>query len=177
MFAGLIFDTSAINALENAGPTADAIMGGLTSGLEVTLSATMVEEIVATRTQERREALLSRLDRLLSSAHCIWPAHEVIRLLISTHVNDAANFDWQKVDVRARVYEQAIARRSFDEALSADQRRHQFRLEKEFKQFWTRLRPGLDRILAKEPSKRPNNYPDAVAIAERDSGVLWALGR
>jgi hypothetical protein len=177
LLSGIIFDTSAINGLENGGAASDPIMRGLTSGFDVILTASSAEEILATSVPERREALLSRLGWLLSSATCIWPAQEVIRLLISAHKNAAADFDWPKVDVRARVYEDAISHRDFDDALCAEQRRHQFELEKKFKKMWADLRPGLDTILASDPSKRPTSYQDAVAIAERDGGVLWAFGK
>jgi hypothetical protein len=55
--------------------------------------------------------------------------------------------------------------------------RQQFKLESAFEKKWRRLRPKLDKILAKEPSKRPNSYGEAVAIAERDRGVLWGFGQ
>lgn len=176
MSTSLIFDTSAINTLEN-GAGSDAIIRGLTSGFDVILTATTAEEIIATPTPQRREALLSRLGRFLNSSQCIWPAPEVLRLLISAHVNDPAGFDWRKVNVRAEVYEHAIARRDFDDTLCAEQRRYQFATAKEFKKLWADLRPELDRILAKEPSNRPSTYKDAVSIAVRDGGVLWGFGQ
>jgi hypothetical protein len=178
LFTSIMFDTSGINALEDAGAGSDSIMGGLTSGgFEVILPAMVAEEVVATREQGRREALLRRLARLLNSAKCMWPAHEVLRLLISSHVNQPASFDWMKVNVRAQVYEDAISRRDFDDTLCAEQRHHHFILQKKFKKLWTGMRSGLDAILAKDPSKRPGCYQDAVAIAERDGGVLWGLGQ
>lgn len=175
--SAIIFDTSGINGLEDAGEASGLIMRGLFSGFDVILTASSAEEIMATGTPARREALLSRLDWLLTSAKCIWPAQEVIRLLISTHKNTPVGFDWRKVDVRARVYENAISRRAVDDALCAEQRHHQFRLEKKFKKMWTGLRKGLDAILANDPSKRPTSYQDAVAIAERDGGVLWTFAK
>ena len=79
--------------------------------------------------------------------------------------------------VRARAFENAIPRRGFDDKLCTERRTDQFRLLKDFKKKWTALRPRLDAIFVREPSKRPNNYPEAVAIAARGGGVLWGFGQ
>src|SRR5438105_14458897 len=79
----------------------------------------LAEEIIATPTAERREALFSRLCQFLNSAQCIWLGPKVLRLLICAHMNDPAGFDWRRVNVRAQVYEHAIARRDFDDTLCA----------------------------------------------------------
>jgi hypothetical protein len=117
------------------------------------------------------------LDRLLGSGKCIGPPHEVIRLLISAHHGNPSAFKWTEVNVRSREYEEAITHRDFDEKICSEQRSQQFQQESDFKNKWKRLRPKLDKILAKEPSKRPSSYRDAVAIAARDRGVLWGFGQ
>ena len=177
MVPRIIFDTSGLNCLEDSGVASESIMRGLQCGFNVVLTGMSVEEIIATRTEERREALLRRCDRLLQSAQCLWPPQEIVRLLISAHFANPSTFDWTKVDVRARAYEAAIPRRDFTDAVCVEQGRQHFQLEKNFRKYWTRLRPKLDAILAQDPSKRPNTYHDAVTIALRDAGVLWGLGQ
>jgi hypothetical protein len=152
-------------------------MRGLACGFDVILTATSVGELIATRKPERREALLRRCDWLLQSAKCLWEPNEIIQLLIAAHFRDRARFDWRNVDIRAQVYETALPRRDFVETICSEQRSQHFQLEKNFKKYWKRLRPELDKILAKEPSKRPSNYKEAVAISERDGGVLWGVGQ
>ena len=173
----IIFDTSAINTLEKQGTACQPLMRGLECGFEVVLTAMSADEIIANKTPERREALLSLFDRLLFSAKCIWPPHEIIRLLISEHFRDPSQFDWTKVNVRARVYEVAIPARDFSDELCVQQRKEQFEVEKQFEKMWKKLRPSHDAILKKEPSKRPTSYHAAVVIAARDKGTLWFLGR
>lgn len=173
----IIFDTSGINCLEDSGAASESIMRGLQCGFDVVLTGASVEEIIATGTAERREALLRRCDRLLQSAQCLWPPNEIVRLLIAAHLANPSTFDWTRVDVRARAYEAAVPRRDFTDAVCAEQRRQHFQVESNFRKYWTRLRPKLDAILAKDPSKRPDTYHDAVSIAVRDKGVLWGLGQ
>jgi len=152
-------------------------MRGLECGFEVILSAMSADELMATKKRDRREALLSRFRRLLYSAKCIWPPHEIIRALVSAHVANPAQFDWTKVNVTAREYEAGIPRCDIDDELSAQQKKHQDKAKKDFDRMWKKLRPRLDVILAKDPSKRPTSYREAVAIAVMDGGVLWGIGR
>jgi hypothetical protein len=173
----IVFDTTGINELESGGTASEPLMKGLECGFEVVLTAMSAEEIISTPTPEKREALLSRFGRLLYSANCIWPPHEVIRLLVSAHFSNPTQFDWEKVNVRARAYEVAIPLRDFDNELCVQQRKEQFEVEDRFGKMWKGLRPILDAILAKDPSKRPASYREAVAIAVRDGGVLWGFGQ
>ena len=173
----IIFDTTGINELAKGGAASEPLMKGLECGFEVILTAMSADEIVSTRAPEKRELLLSRFGRLLYSAKCIWPPHEILRLLISAYFSNPTQFDWTKVDVRARAYEVAIPLRDFDNELCVQQRKEQFELETRFEKMWKELRPLLDAILAKDPSKRPTSYREAVAIAVRDGGVLWGFAQ
>jgi hypothetical protein len=173
----IIFDTTGINELEKQGPACEPLMRGLECGFKVILTAMSADEIISWKNREGREALLSRFSRLLSSAECIWPPYEIIRLLLSAHFRNPVQFDWTKVKVRARAYEVAIPVRDFDDELCVRQRKEQFELEKRFKKMWKGLRHSLDAILAREPSKRPTTYREAVAIAAMDKGMLWFFGR
>ncbi|HUY15649.1 MAG TPA: hypothetical protein VMX16_18770 [Terriglobia bacterium] len=173
----IVFDTSAINKLEDGGNSSEPLIKGLKCGFEVILTGMSAGEIISTKDVQKRGSLLSQLAQLLDAASCIWPPHVIIELLISAHISNPSHFDWTKVDVRARAYEEALPRRDFDEELCAQERKEQFKVQKRFKNMWAELRPRLDRILVKDPSRRPTNYSEAVAIATADGGVLWGLGR
>lgn len=172
----IAFDTSGINALVDGGADAEPLMKALECGFEVRLPALSAEEILSAPDQSRREVLLGRCQRLLTSGRCLWPPHEILRLLIARHFAAPSRFDWTRVDVRARVYEDAIIRRDFTEELCVEQRKHQFEMERQFDGMWRGLRPKLDAILVADPSKRPTNHRRAVSIAKLDGGVLWGIG-
>jgi hypothetical protein len=173
----IIFDTSGINELENGGPASEPLMRGLECGFEVMLTAMSADEIISTSKPAKRDALLSRFGRMLYSAKCLWPPHEIIRLLVFAHFSNRIQFDWTKVDVRARAYEVAIPLRDFDDKLCVQQRKEQFEVQGRFLRMWKELRPLLDDILAKDPLKRPTTYREAVANSVRDGGVLWSFGQ
>lgn len=172
----IIFDTTGINKLEDGGFASEPLMKALECGYEVILTAMSAEEIISTKIPVRRDALFSRLGRLLYRAHCLWPPHEVIRLLVAAYAGNPAEFDWTMVDVRARVYEDAIPRRDFEEPLCVQQRKEQFRVQEQFEKTWKGLRPILDEIIRKDPSKRPATYKQAVEIAAMERGVMWGFG-
>lgn len=172
----IIFDTSGINKLEDGGSASEPLMRALECGYEVILTAMSADEIISNKSPIRRDALLSRLGRFLSRAQCLWPPHEIVRLLVSAQVASPTRFDWTTVDVRARAYEDAIPRRDFDDPLCAQQRKEQFRVEEQFEKMWKGLRPKLDEILQKDPSKRPTTYRQAVEIASVHGRLLWHLG-
>jgi hypothetical protein len=172
----VIFDTTGINKLEDGGFTSEPLMKALECGYVVILTAMSADEIISTKSPVRRDALLSRLGRLLYRAQCLWPPHEIIRLLASAHAGNPAGFDWTRVNVRARVYEDAVPRRDFDDPLCVQQRKEQFRVQEQFEKMWNGLRPMLDEIIRKDPSKRPATYKQAVKIATMERGVMWNFG-
>lgn len=167
------FDTSAINALAKGGKGSEPQILALQSGFDVRLTAMSVSELIAAPRSETREMLIGCAQRLLGTGCCIWPPHEIIRLLISAYDANPVQFDWTNVDIRARLYERAIIDRQFmDDASSGEELNQQRLLEEEFVSFWERLRPKLDLILSKEPSKRPKNYRQAAEIATSASPNL-----
>lgn len=172
----IIFDTSGINKLEDGGSTSEPLMKALECGYEVILTSMSADEIISNKNALRREALLSRLGRFLSRAQCLWPPHEIVRLLVRAYILNPDRFDWATVDVRAIAYEDAIPRRDFDDPLCVRQREEQFKVEEQFDKIWKGLRPKLDEILQKDPSKRPTTYKQAVEIAAVHGRLLWHFG-
>jgi rRNA-processing protein FCF1 len=55
----IVLDTTVINHLENEVRNSEPLMRGLELGYDVRLPAMVVDEILATKTIERRNALLS----------------------------------------------------------------------------------------------------------------------
>jgi hypothetical protein len=172
----IIFDTTGINKLEDGGSASEPVMRALECGYKVILTAMTADEIISTKSPERRDALLSRFGRLLYTAQCLWPPHEIIRLLVSAHTANPGGFDWTTVDVRERAYEDAIPRRDFDDPLCVLQRKEQFRVQEQFEKIWKGLRPKLDEILKKDPAKRPTTYRQAVEIASVHGRILLGFG-
>lgn len=168
----IIFDTTGINKLEDGGSASEPLMRALECGYEVILTAMSADEIISNKSATRREAVLSRFGRLLYSTKCLWPPHEIIRLLVSAHLRKPGQFGWANVDVRARPYEDAIPRRDFDDPLCVLQRKEQFRVQEQFEKMWKGLRPKLDEILKKDRAKRPTTYRQAVEIASVHGRLL-----
>jgi hypothetical protein len=122
------FDTSGINRFENASYQSEPLMIALKCGFHVCLPAMSADEVLSDPDPAGRETRLGRCQRLLASGECIWPPHEILRLLISEHFRNPSQFDWTRVNVRAKIFELAIIRRDFTDELCAEQRREQFRV-------------------------------------------------
>src|SRR6266446_3247068 len=148
------FETSAINKLEKDGSRAEALMAALRCGFHVRLPAMSADEILSDPDVTRREATLAICQRLLSAGECLWPPHEILRLLISDHFQNPPRFDWTRTNIRARIYKQAIIGRDFSDDLCAKQRKEQFKVEASFKKLWSNLRPKLNDVLRTDSSKR-----------------------
>jgi hypothetical protein len=173
-------DTSGINELEDDGARSEPIMQALKCGFSVRLLGMSADEIVSVPVEKavRREALLARCQRLLASGQCIWPPHYILELLIAAHFRNPAQFDWRRVDVRAKVYEDAIIRRDFSNNLCEQQRKEQFRAQEEYEKMWKRPKPHLDAIRTDNPSKWPATFHDTFPILRGGrNGLLWSFGR
>jgi hypothetical protein len=173
------FDTSAVDALEKGTSDSEVLTKAIVAGFHVLLLGVNADEVlsVPAKVAQLRELLLARCQRLLAAGQCLWPPHYVLELLIGAHAQNPSQFDWKKVDVRARVYERAIIDRDFTEPLCVQQRTEQLKAEKDWAKMWKALRSEFDRILATDPSKRPGSYNEAVIIATLPGGVLWGFGR
>jgi len=172
----IVLDTTVINHLENEGQASEPLMRGLELGYDVRLPAMVVDEILATKTAERRDALLCRFARILVNGKCVWPPNEVIRLHIRAYHENQRGYDWNRVYVRAREYEQAVSSRNLPDDLFDEQRRAQFHLQNEFEQVWTSLRSKLDEIIERDPTQRLNSFEEAVEASTKPGGVLWGFG-
>jgi len=169
------FDTSALNWLK------DDVARRLYGRFHVLLFGMNAEEIVATPSvkAERREVLLTRLEGLLCSGHCLWPPHMILESLISAHFKYPMQFSWQRVSARSMMYEQGIIRRVFTEEDSSQQLEHQNAVQEKFEQIWAGIRPELDAIRSNPATKwEPRSFQDVLPVIRADGGgILWGLGR
>jgi hypothetical protein len=172
----VVLDTTVINHLEDGREESEPLMRGLELGYDVRLPAMVVDEIFATKSAERRDALLRRFARILANAKCIWPPNEVLRLHVRVYQENPRAYDWNRVHVRAREYEQAVLSRTLPEDLFAETRKLQFHLHKEFEQAWTSLRPKLAEIITRDPRQRLNSFEEAAHASTKPGGVLWGFG-
>jgi hypothetical protein len=171
------FDTSAINALENEGLLSDPLMAGLEAGFRVLLLGLSAEEVISTRKEARRQALLSRIKRLLRSGECLWPPHEITRLQVEAHFRSPSAFDWTRVSARARPYEEGLTAQDFPPELCLEQRSEQSKAIENFENLWTALRPKLDAVIA-QGAKRPQSFAEAMKeVATVDGGLFWHVAR
>jgi len=174
----VIFDTSALNKLIKGGSSSDPHLAALKCGFDVWLTAMSVDEIIATPVPETREKLIAGLQGLLTSGRCVWPPHWILTLLCSAHSQNPSGFDWRRISIEAREYEQAIINGDFDEELCQRQLTEQRALEDEFMKFWKKLRTKLDPLWEKDPKrKRPTKYSQAAKIARTaNPNLLIGIG-
>jgi len=171
------FDTSAINALENEGLLSEPLMAGLEAGFHVLLLGLSAEEVISTRKEARRQALLSRIRRLLRSGECLWPPHEILRLQVEAYFRNPWAFDWTRVSARARPYEEGLLAQDFPPDLCKEQQTEQSKVIENFENLWTALRPKLDAVIA-QGAKRPQSFAEAMReVAMVDGGLFWHVAR
>jgi hypothetical protein len=161
----VVFDTSALSFLIKDGQRSEPYLKALTCGFDVWLTAMSVDEIIATPVPDTREMLTAGLQRLLTSGRCVWPPHEVVTILASTHANNPTTFNWREVNIGETGYERAIIDRDFTDQLCETQLQQQRNLEDGFMRFWQSLRMTLNPFLDADPTKRPTCYSQAAEIA------------
>jgi hypothetical protein len=100
-----------------------------------------------------------------------------VRLHVIAYQHDRSHYDWHRVDVRAREYEDAIPRRAYPDDISLEQRKVQFALEEQWAKSWKSLRPKLAEIIAKDPKQHLASFSDAAEASTNPGGVLWGFGK
>lgn len=151
-------------------------MAGLEAGFHVLLLGLSAEEVISTRRDARRQALLGRVERLLRLGKCLWPPHEILRRLISAHFQNPSVFDWTRVNVRSRPYEEGLIARDFPPELCMAQLDEQTKSLKDFENLWTALRPKLEAVIAEGRAKRPGSFAEAMKeVATVEGGLFWRV--
>jgi hypothetical protein len=152
-------------------------MAGLEAGFHVLLLGLSAEEVISTRKEARRQALLGRIRRLLWSGVSLWPPHEILRLQVEAHFRSPSAFDWTRVSARAKPYEEGLLSQDFPPELCAQQHAEQFKAMENFENLWAALRPKLDAVIA-QGAKRPQSFAEAMReVAMVDGGLFWHVAR
>src|SRR5437879_3080969 len=141
-------DTSAVNALADD-PGSEAFIAGLKSGYFVRFPFTVVSEIIANSSGERRRQLLRLCKRLLSSAgDCIEPHHEILRIMVA-RFERALPLSVAHVNLRMTEAEEEIFKaRDFDSCLSTQEREESRTHDKTFAGVYSAAKPAFDRVAA-----------------------------
>lgn len=174
----VIFDTSVINqfALGKDQQSAAAVMAGVKCGYRIRLTATNVDEFIATHDKGKRERLRNVCAGLLPTGDCIWPYDWIIKRLV-LEFEKCGPFDWRGVGVRAAEYEQVIrGQRDFEEKLVLQQRTEARDNESKFRNLATRLRPEAERLFEAGKDRRPVSFSDLYSRFQKEGGVFEHIG-
>lgn len=175
----LLFDTSAHDRLVKMGESANPIYTSIRNQFFFRLAGSAFEEIVSIPDAAERIAQVDGCRRLTQGRwwDCLYPPGEVLRIFITAHAADPANFHWLKVDVRSGglAYELRTGELTADDALALLQKTEQYAAQTGYRQSWQRLRAELDPIFKKQKLPRPKAFADA--FRNHSSALLPALGK
>jgi hypothetical protein len=175
------FDTSAHNRIVEDGTRSEPIIAGLKSGFFFRFAGLSIDELISCPDPAKRAALLRCCARLQHGpSDCIFPPNELIRDLIVAHHENPEFFDWKAVNVRAVEYERGIQRHKaiVDDALSSEQRTEQSRLQKQYKQMFSSIRPKIEAVFAAQAEARPTTFRNVIARLENlENSLMWGIGK
>lgn len=174
----IILDTSAVNKLAKE-PDAQPLIAGLRCGYDVGLTAMSVDELLAPSKAEYRSKFFACCRQISREVVCLMPAGLLVQQMVASYVLNPTGFDWTRVNIRLKIYEDAIKRDEeivTDEALSAEQRDFAEKTDETFESWFTDLRPKLQEIYEKA-KQRPHAYEDVVRLSQEPGGVLWGFAK
>jgi hypothetical protein len=141
----LIFDTTGINRFAEDRKSADSLIAGLISGYIVRVTATNVEESIATDNPEKRSQLLEVCKELIKGegGEIIRPFHWITEGLI-TEFERNGTVNWERISLRLPAYEREVALREVvDDEASAQERAHAANVKSTFETVFTDARPSF----------------------------------
>lgn len=159
------FDTGAHNRLAKDPGDKERIFIGIRSRYFFRLAGLSYEELISTPESAQRLTFAADCRQLQEGPwDCLNPVYEVLRLLITAHVADPANFNWLAVDVRSGElnYEIRTGGLTTDNQLSEQQRQAQKASLQEYKATWVTLRSKLESAFLAEGKPRPTTFSEAV---------------
>jgi len=174
----IIFDTTALNRFAEDRKGLDPLISGLKVGYRVRLTATNVDEVVATRDAAERDHLLDVCRDLLKSesTEIIRPFHELIGESI-LEFDKRISFDWRCVPLRLPEYEREVAlQKLLDNELSTAQREHAAQARAEFEAVFCDARPHFEEIFRAGTESRPSSVAELVSRLQVDGGAFWSFG-
>ena len=176
------FDTSAHNRIAKLdAAAADPIYAAVASRFFFRLAGLSYEELVATQDGLARLPLLDGCRKLTTTPvargwDCVQTFYELLRILITAHAADPANFQWRTVDVRwGELAHEILSGDTTDDALATLQCSEQHAALDKDKTMWRTLRAKLDPIFETRDISRPITFEEAF---ENGSPALFpAMGK
>lgn len=150
-----VFDTSVINLLtkEKEFP---ALAAGLTAAYSIRITGSNISELVATTESEKRERLLDTCQRLLASGDCIDPFNWIVEKHVQAFERNSTQYDWKRVNVRNRLMEEEIVRRTLiDDEIARQEKESATETKESFEDIFCSMRPGFDGIFS-NGTERPS---------------------
>lgn len=170
-----IFDTTAINrfAEPQRAATNRPLIAGLKAGFRLRITATNVDEVIATKTGATRERLLKVCQELAGAGEIIQPFHVIIERHITEFEKRGAAYEWRRVGIRAPEYERGFS--YINDELSKDQREHAAEVAPQFEQIYEHARPAFEELFQRSPEQRPASAADLVKALQVPGGAFWAM--
>jgi hypothetical protein len=167
-------DTSAVNELADD-PESDVIMAGLRSGYFVRFPFTVVSEIIANTSGERRRKLLGLCRKLLSEGDCIEPHHEILRIMVA-EFESSRPLGLAHVNLRMVEAENEVLRaEDFDESLATQEREEYRTHDRVFTGVYSDAKSAFDKLAARGESM-PRSVQELVSRLQ-SGGVFWTLAK
>ena len=172
------FDTSGVNRLADD-PDSDALIAGFTVGYFIRLPFTVVSEIIATSSGERRKRLLTVCRKLFAAGDCIEPHHEILKIMVR-RFEASEPLDVANVNLRMIVAENEILRaENFDDGLAAQEREENRNNDKIFCKVYDDARKPFDDVAAQavaNGTRMPESVAELVEALQK-GGAFWTLAR
>ncbi len=175
----LIFDTTGINRFAEDRKSVDPLIAGLTSGYIVRVTATNVEESIATENPEKRNRLLEVCKELIKGegGEIIRPFHWITEELIAQFEKNGT-VNWQAIALRLPAYEREIALREVvDDEISAQERTHAANVKATFEAVFTDARPHFEELFRTGRDSRPSSFADLVSRLQGPGCAFWNFGQ
>lgn len=174
----IVFDTSGLNRLAKDSDS-KPLVAGLRVGYRVCLTAMSVDELLATKKIEDRRRFFDYCRQISpEGVICLAPAGLIIQKMVAVFSHNPA-FDWEKVTVCLKAYEDAIARYEdivTDEKLSEEQRNFAKKTTDIFEDWFRNLRPELQAIY-RNAGHEPHAYADVLKYSQEEGKVFWGFAK
>ena len=169
----IIFDTSAINALE-ADKDLVAITQSLSVAYKVGIPETTVSEVIACPDEPERRRLLDVCKRLLKSGNCIMPFQWIVEEQAKAYQRDPSGYDWKRLNVRFKEGEREIVRQEIIHPLSEETRANQKEWEKQFQNIYRDAKPAFQALFDASTTRPSLREVTDKLLAE--GGAHFAIG-
>ena len=169
----LIFDTSAINKLRED-KDCSALLSAMDLVFHVGITGTVISEVVATKDDTEREALLNVLKRLLAYGSGLLPINWLIEQQAKAYQHDPKGYDWKHLNIRIKAAEDEIARQEFIHEASAETRRENKEWGKRFLQIFRDAQDAFEKLFI--PSQERPSLKDVTEHLMGPGGAHREIG-